>query len=422
MPLLDRWLEGILPKKPLADATALFIQHQFGNQVPQARALLELGLAPERVFWIDVPYTSNARVRDALEGLGIPRENLIVSHDYHLLDAYAPYQRRRVQFQIRRFLDDPPGRLLVLDDGAYFLEAAACFKRKLPHAAIVEQTTRGLIKMESNAAMRRIARDFPIVNVARSAPKKTLEPPFIGQAVCRHLETSLKGFLPAAAGRRCLILGFGAIGSQVARFSAESLGFEPGCIHVYDPDPVRLDAARSQGFAKWDREDLETRFHLVVGCSGRSSFTAHDYVYLEDGAVLASASSGTVELSREGFIELADSSDLDDIAVDRRGLDPTDVHSDLRFQLVDREAVFLNGGFPVNFDGSVNCIPTRYMQPTATMMTAAAVQTVSSSCTGLVELEKGFCSWLDRQFRVELGGEAEHWLPPPCPARKVPIR
>jgi hypothetical protein len=150
----------------------------------------------------------------------------------------------------------------------------------------------------------------------------------------------------------------------------------------------------------------------VIGCSGRASFTIHDYVYLVDGAVLASASSGSVELSREDFIELADSSKIDDIKILRRGLDEQDVHSDLRFRLVDREVTFLNGGFPVNFDGRVNCVPVRYMQPTATMMVSASVQAISCSAKGLVELDPSFCAWLDQEFRTELGYDACKFLPP----------
>src|SRR5262252_6806000 len=104
MPILDRWVEIQNQAKPLAGATALFIQHQFGNQLPQARAMLDLGLAPERLIWLDVPYTSNARVREALAEMGIPRRNMIIADDYWVLEPYAPYQRRRVQMLIRSFL------------------------------------------------------------------------------------------------------------------------------------------------------------------------------------------------------------------------------------------------------------------------------------------------------------------------------
>jgi hypothetical protein len=88
----------------------------------------------------------------------------------------------------------------------------------------------------------------------------------------------------------------------------------------------------------------------------------------------------------------------------REVLDVQDLHSDIKFRLVDREVVFLNGGFPVNFStGHVNCIPTKYMEPTATMMTAAAVRAVTARKTGLIDLDKKFCESLDTSFRKYLG-------------------
>src|SRR4249920_1496278 len=152
--------------------------------------------------------------------------------------------------------------------------------------------------------------------------------------------------------------------------------------------------AKADGFSLWDRGE-RIRFRLVIGCSGRASFIVGDHVLLEDGAFLASASSGTVELSREDFIELVDLNPLDDIWIDRNGLDESIVHSDLRFHFVDREATFVNGGFPVNFDGRVNGVPAHYIQPTPTMMCAAAVQAVRATRNGLLALDPAFSRWLD---------------------------
>lgn len=401
MPILDKWLRGLGDNKPLAGATALFIQHQFGNQVPQTQAMLDLGLDPQNLFWLDVPYSSNAQVREELVNKGIPRRNLYVSYDYGLLDAYAPYQRRRVQAIIRDLLIDPPQKLLVLDDGSYFLEAASCFKNRLPNVAVIEQTSRGMIKLESNAGMRWYSQTVPIIDVARSTPKRTLEPPYIGRAVCAALFRKLEGRMKFKESR-CLILGLGAIGSQVAHFVSD-LGFKRKHIHVYDTDKKLLnDTIKREGFSNWDKEDLNIRFNLVIGCSGRASFTVYDHIYLEDEAVLASASSGSVELSRKDFIEFANSSKIDDIKILHKEIDEDDIHSDLRLQIVDRKITFLNGGFPVNFSGRVNCVPTQYMQPTATMMVYASVQAMKAletSKKGIFELDNKFCHWLDLEFR-----------------------
>jgi S-adenosylhomocysteine hydrolase len=390
--------------RPLEGVTVLNIQHQLGNHVPQTTALIELGVSPRDVYWIEIPYSATPAVRAVLFGLGIPKQNIMVS-DFRLLDDYAGYQRARIQRFLRSLVDDPPERLLVLDDGAYMLETLAAVRRPLPPIAIVEQTTRGLIKMEDNRALAQRARTLRIVNVARSKPKTTLEPPFIGLAVNEALARRLGPVVTASRPSRCLVLGYGAIGRQVAVFLASEFGFSRASVYVFDVLDERMRVAAADGFRTWAMEE-GLRFNIIVGCSGRASFHAGDYVFLEDGAVLASATSGTVELSREDFIELADAVPDDDIWIDRSGLDEDRVHSDLNFHFVDRDATFLNGGFPINFDGRVNCIPPHYIQPTPTMMCAAAVQAVSADTTGLIELSQHFTRWLVAEFRAELADEA----------------
>lgn len=391
-------------EQPFTGVTALLIQHQLGNQYVQARALIELGLDPKDLYWLDIPYTSNAIVREAMFKLGIPVENFCTS-TYRVLDFYAPYQRKRMHEFVRKFHLEPPDKLLVLDDGAYYLESAVCFEKQTSELAIVEQTTRGLIKMQDNSALRFAAATIPVVDVAGSDPKKTLEPPFIGKAVCAGLIRKLRRKFKGDHGYRCLILGHGAIGKQVVRFVNENLGFRIDKIHVFDP---RLDDESSElcRYRSWERDDLKTRFDLVIGCSGRSSFGVGDYVYLNDGAFLASASSGSVELSRRDFIELADNNDIDDIWIQREGLDESNIHSDIHIHLPGRNVTFVNAGFPVNFDGRVNCVPARYIQATMAMMVMAAIQAVTTTRTGLIPLDTNFCDWLDKAFRKLLGKEA----------------
>jgi S-adenosylhomocysteine hydrolase len=411
LPILDRWLGRAAQHRPLAGVTVLMIQHQLGNHVPQAQALLDLGVAPHAVHWIDIPYTSTPTVRDALCELGIPTENMAVNK-FSVLDKYAPFQRSRVQHFLLELFENPPELLLVLDDGSYMLEALAGLRRRpRPKIAIVEQTTRGLIKIDENAALRYASRNFPIINVARSRPKMTLEPPFIGIAVTDALRQRFGRAVCVGPKDRCLVLGYGAIGQQVAAFASRMQGFSRRRVYVFDKVKARMRRAKADGFSLWEKnrslqKTQPLRFRFVIGCSGRASFTIGDYVFLEDGAFLASASSGTVELSREHFIELADSNDDDDMWLDREGLDQTNVHSDLRFHFVDRDATFVNGGFPVNFDGRVNCVPAHYIQPTPTMMCAAAVQAVRSTKKGVLPLGDAFGRWLDAEFRAELGVEA----------------
>jgi S-adenosylhomocysteine hydrolase len=416
LPLLDHLVREYRDARPLAGTTVLSIQHQLGNHWPQARALIDLGVRPDAMHWIDIPYTAHPSVRKELLKLNIPEPNLR-KHDFRVLDAYAPYQHHRVQAVLWELLQNPPERLLVLDDGAYFLQAAAGFRRRLPHTAIVEQTTRGLIRVKDSRRLSKLACDFRVINVAESEPKKTLEPPFIGLAVCAALRARLERMRfelrPADA---CLVLGYGSIGRRVASWLEREFGHSRDQIYVSDPDDSQRAEAEGAGYPTWQPNDTDVRFRLVIGCSGRASFDASDYQSLVDGAVLASASSGTVELSRRDFIELADVPNNGIRLLNRGGLEGARLHSNLQFCLVDRKVTFINAGFPVNFSGRINCVPAHYIQPTPTMMVYGAIQAMAGEDTGLISLDDEFGRRLTRDFCSLLGDEA-HLLEGACERR-----
>ncbi len=405
MPLLKAFVKERKPSQPFKGVTALLIQHQLGNQGPQVQAMVELGLDPKKIYWLDIPYTSSALFRRTVqERHQIPEENFWVSR-CNVLEPYGKFQFRRTQDAFKHFLRRPPERLLVLDDGAYFVEAAMAFKDRLPNIAIVEQTTRGVTKIEESAALTRYSRAYPIVNVARSEPKLELESPWIGSAVLLSLARHLRDLerrspqFTVNPDSPCLVLGYGAVGRQVA---AHLRGL--ATVYVSDTRQSQLDLAIADGFPTWDRQSQITasepiEFKLVVGCTGRASFTVGDHGFLDRHAVLVSASSGSVELSRSDFIDLATASDDDDIRVKSARLAPEGVHQNLRMQIVGRSVVFLNAGYPINFDGRLNCVPSKYMQPTQLLMVYGAIQALNTQSRGLVDIDQDFCDDLTDRFR-----------------------
>ena len=402
LPMLERLVsERLRGAAPFEGVTAVLIQHQLGDVVAMVSALVQLGLAPDRIHWIDIPYTARSRVARRLRDLGIPGKQF-APRGYRLDWAYTVYQRRRVQDLIVRLREElaPDDRLLVLDDGAYFVEAAACFAESPGRLFVVEQTARGARKLRDDAALRHYSEAIRVVNVAESRPKKNLETPFIGQAVCGALLRALERRMEAVRRGPVLVLGFGAVGAAVADSLATSGGLPRSQIYVKDPARGAARRAHDAGFRVWQRDPGERpQFSLVVGCSGTTSFTVGDRAYLADGAVLASASSGSAELARDQFIELADTHERDDIRiVDRASLRTRDIHRPICLELVGRTVTFLNGGFPVNLHGRVNDIRTRYIQPTKTLMVGAAVEALHAERLGLVLPSEGLMRWVERQF------------------------
>lgn len=408
MPLLRAFVEERKSSQPFKDVTALLIQHQLGNQGPQVQALVELGLDPKRIHWLDIPYTSSDLFRRTMQQRhGIPKRNFWVNR-CGVLDPYASYQFVRTHDAFLRFLRRPPERLLVLDDGAYFLDAAMSFRKQLPHIAVVEQTTRGIANIRQNAALARFARNYPVINVARSKPKLELESPWIGTSVLLSLACHLRALarrsrhFAVKTDSPCLVIGYGAVGQQVAAHLRDI-----AMVYVSDSEQSRTQLAERDGFAVWDRSSqLENpdaiEFKLIVGCTGRASFGVGDHGFLDRHAVLVSASSGAVELSRSAFIDLATVSPRDDLRLTSRRIVPNRVHQNIRIQLGDRSLVFLNGGFPINFDGRLNSIPAKYMQPTAMLMVYGAIQALTTPGRGIVEVDQEFTTELNDKFRKSL--------------------
>ncbi|MDA0183687.1 hypothetical protein OJ997_25485 [Solirubrobacter phytolaccae] len=400
LPLLDAYVADYLPAgyRLGADA-AVLLQHQLGSIVPMTRTLLELGLDPARVYWVDIPYTANATVAWALQELGIPEANFARTGDYDLTMRYAPYQHRRVTqlvAELRETLADGE-RLLVLDDGSYFAEAASCFAALPFRVALVEQTRRGMIKLRHNGAAHAFAAGVPFVNVAESRAKLDVEPRFIGDSVVRGIRTALGGRDLSA--RRALLLGYGAIGRPIGEVLVDEFGLAREDFHVGDIAAEPLERAREHGFATWDRSAPPPGgYDVVIGCSGTTSFGVGDRLHLADGAQLISASSGAAELSREEFIELADAHEHDDIRVLNPDLARENLHATIHLQFVDREVSFLNGGFPVNFDGQVNCVAARDIQLTRALMVAAAVQALEADGPGLHPFDEAVGDWLTQRF------------------------
>lgn len=293
----------------------------------------------------------------------------------------------------------------MLDDGAYFVQAASCFARGFPHLAVVEQTRRGVGILRNDGAAMAYADRIPVINVAEAPPKLEIESAFIGGSIAGALLVQVDERRSFIREGPVLLLGFGAIGSAVAEALVHGVGIERSRIHVLDPAADARDRARSAGFVDGIRErSNDPRYRLVVGCSGTTSFGVGDRVYLEDGAVLASASSGSAELSREGFVELADTHVDDDIRIhDRDSLPTRPIHSRIRIRLVDRDVCFLNGGFPINFDGRVNCVPFGRIQLTRALMLAGAVQANQTAASGLQPLDAETCDWIVRRYGALTG-------------------
>lgn len=393
----------------------LLIQHNLGPLLLRLQALFEEGLKPERTWLVDIPYSTNERVRTEIPRLfGVP--DLHIAPPFR--DPIAPYsilQLRRVEETIYRLssqLSLP--RLLVVDDGAYFVRALRNIERFEPgfsevfkgRTVIVEQTTRGhrYLEQREYAAIVEDLLEAPVVSIARCATKSDFEAPFIGVAASRAVVKALeREGIDIGTVSRIAVIGFGPIGQSVFHALKQ---FDPArIIQVVETDTAkhyRITAAGGQPLMSLQEA---ANLDLVAGCTGYASFDLKDWKCLASDACLISTSSAAVEFNRKRFVDLADLYPDDEFRiVDREETRRNGIRATLKIRKERgrRQLRFIHASYPVNFDGRMECLPTRVIQATHTLLYAAGYQALETSRPGM--------KWLDPKTDGEIGNRAAEYL------------
>ena len=400
LPLLDLF-RNVRGTADFGAVDILVIQHQLGTNVPLVRAFATDGVPEGRMWPVDIPYSTNQDAHAAFVALsGEDRCPPLLTDP--LVD-YSAVQLMRVTTTLLDIWRHGQGRpLLVIDDGAYFLRALTML-RAISHPAVghfadsfvVEQTTRGHRLL--TASERDVSElGLRAVSIARTKTKERLEGPFIGATVAEAIAARVGPQGSAPKMQKIAVLGFGVVGEACAR--ALSDRFPDARLAIVEEHPERRSAAAAWLGVDHVQPALGPNggYDLVLGCTGRNSFKLADRHLLADGALLVSGSSAAVEFDRAGFVELADYYPDDEIEiVDRDATRKVGIHADIVLRLEgERTVTFANAGFPVNFDGRIECLPAKMIQPTRCLMYAAAAQVLTQASPGFVQLDAGPDDWI----------------------------
>lgn len=187
--------------------------------------------------------------------------------------------------------------VLLLDVGGYFAPALAAMHERFSGRLIgvIEDTENGYRRY---AALEKVP--CPVVSVARS-PLKDPEDFLVGQSVVFSTEAVMRGRGDIPHGRAALVIGFGKLGSSIARL----LHAKAVQVTVYDIDPIRRTQALSQGFTvARDRESALAGAGLVICATGAVALRGQDFPYLRNGAYVATVTSSEDELELDGLHEV----------------------------------------------------------------------------------------------------------------------
>jgi adenosylhomocysteinase len=184
--------------------------------------------------------------------------------------------------------------IVLLDVGGYFAPTLASLYARFSGRVV------GVVEDTENGHRRYAALDkppCPVVSVARS-PLKEPEDFLVGQSVVFSTEAVMRGRGDIPHGRPALVIGFGKLGSSIARL-LHAKGVQ---VTVFDTDPVRRTQALSQGFAvARDRQGALAGAGLVLCATGAVSLRGEDFPHVRNGAYVATVTSSEDELELNGL-------------------------------------------------------------------------------------------------------------------------
>jgi S-adenosylhomocysteine hydrolase len=322
LPLLD-WFASNVTSHRLHDHAIIVHTHLLPNNVPLFRHLAHL-VGANRIFVIGKPYSTihSAYLQIALAGIEIITINLKPGVPY----GFAA--KEGIEILWHRVLESRKyhtfSKLIILDDGGDVWTSIPWEKVGDLQIAGTEQTQRGISRI-LDTRMKLPS----IISTATSGIKKEIESVFIGQSVIRKLNEKIN-----YQTQKIGILGMGSIGKAIY---AELLKRGIGCFY-YDPLNINLGAGRLSSI-----DNLLDKSDVIIGASGVNVLQEVPFERIQGHKILVSVSSADVEFSSVlQFQDNITSNFFSDIEIK--------VHEKLSFRV-------LNGGYPINFDRTIDSTP-----------------------------------------------------------------
>lgn len=362
-------LERIVARKArnaFAEFNVLNIQHLLGSNFRFVEAVHRLGAKKEDIVTVGIPYSTSETVARSMNEGGLetytPPLN-IAAWERQVEDAlYALVEKSKANGKQVVVFDDGGLVAKLLHEKPWFAEHKKLFR-------IVEQTTRGI------TVAKKYQLEVPLVNYAQD-PAKNLEGSMIGEVVLDRIYKRLDvlGRKRALRGMPVTCVGAGVIGLPTALDLARA----GARVRIYDLDPAARAAAVKA--AKQEGLDIEVvgeateafkGAQMIVGSTGHTSIGKEAFDDMADGCMLVSTSSKLVEID----MGMLDAKATGEGVLRRKVVDHENHPPTCEYLLDDgRRIVVLADGFPVNFDGAVNCVEPEDIQLTHAGMLLAGIQ------------------------------------------------
>ncbi len=410
--------------QPLAGFAILGIQHLLGSTGGLMRGLAASGAAISQMLFIGKRYSQHAGVAGELSGDGF---RTYLSRHEGSIDTGADWGHRvtgdpgaRLR-ELRAQVDDlvrrtPTGKIVVIDDGGELIEL---IHREYAHlhdrVVAVEQTRRGIRRLE------KLDLKFAVIDVAQSWAKLHYESPMIGRSIAATTLARVRWVrgLGAPTGRRALLLGYGAVGKATAR-ALHAAGFD---VEVFD---TSRDAQRTAGqdpsVARTHHaldDALTSGARIVLSLTGTTTLGERELELLHDGAMLINGASSSDEIvdRSASFMQPLQGFKMHGGAPYARWGEGAESRTGMRASWIlktrsGKAHLLVNRGEVINFDGSPDPIPPRYIQLTRGLLYLGALQAARTTKAGIHSLDEvAQRAWVERVER-ELAATGESLVDP----------
>ena len=327
----------------LENVKIIGVQHILETTHAMFRSLYRLGLKPENVSLIGKCYSTCQEVYEEMLADGIDVSSGSTAYNSH--QSYDNLFAEEVKsFLLDHIPDLSSGRyeqIIVLDDGGKCINFINDYLTHLPPVFAIEQTSSGYEAIK-NSHLR-----LPVINVARSPIKLTLESPMIAEAAAERLYQSLerKELFPKEA----LIIGGGAIGNAMSRRLSSKMN-----ITIFDKNKSLNNTG------SLELPQIIPSFSLIIGCTGKTSISHDLHPNISPGTSLVSVSSSDREFDAVHLRKQIDKNN--------------NCHEDLLIH----DVLLVRSGFPVNFDGERENIDPELIQLTIALITSGILQARTS--------------------------------------------
>jgi hypothetical protein len=329
--LLDE-ICGMVSARPFIGKRVLLLPHMLENAIPFIESLERAGLSPSQtlIAFKNYVYPGKDHVMAYLTSKGY---TLISAESIDMLTSESISGGGNLP-------------ILIIEDGGK-LQRRILRDPNLRKSCIgaVEQTTRGISRLEQAALDIRTDVPFPVVSVPHWQLKAMVEPPMIADAAVKATQEVLKHL--TLRYHPCAVLGLGPIG----RALVDALTGVCARVKFFDPDPDKLLIAHSQlcGWPAGSAGEAIEGAQVIFGTSGQKSFGAELIGYVAKEVWLVSVSSEYEEFPLDFLRDASTSGPVPLRGSDIDGRLDGDEVIGMQYLIDGKTINVVDGGRPINF-------------------------------------------------------------------------